>query len=203
MFLASLVFGRGCHNSLSDLDWENLLWPLVWVLMWGGNLITRGKSALSSKGTGHFFAFALQPSPLNCNQWSLAGPFCGTPQSLPKQVFSFPWYRAYAEDSVRHGPRAEPGEKMKQEEEEEESSSEGRRAVASGDEEAPPEGKKKKRSGFRDRKVPNLDILQEGKLALYLTVFSEGPHSFGSLLSQHVVMSFFRLKFVCLESTVH
>ncbi|NWR50296.1 MICU1 protein, partial [Regulus satrapa] len=61
------------------------------------------------------------------------------------------WQRAYAEDSVRHGPRAEPGEKVKHEEEEEESSS--RRAVASGDEEAPQEGKKKKRSGFRDRKV--------------------------------------------------
>ncbi|XP_053840370.1 calcium uptake protein 1, mitochondrial isoform X3 [Vidua macroura] len=65
----------------------------------------------------------------------------------------FLWQRAYAEDSVRHGPRAEPGEKMKHEEEEESSSSEGRRAVASGDEEVPPEGKKKKRSGFRDRKV--------------------------------------------------
>ncbi|NXP39401.1 MICU1 protein, partial [Leiothrix lutea] len=66
------------------------------------------------------------------------------------------WYRAYAEDSVRHGPRAEAGEKVKHEEEEEEeesSSGEGRRAVASGDEEAPQEGKKKKRSGFRDRKV--------------------------------------------------
>lgn len=80
-------------------------------------------------------------------------------------MFSFPWYRAYAEDSVRHGPRAEPGEKMKHEEEES-SSSEDRRAVASGDEEASPEGKKKKRSGFRDRKVPNLGVLQEGKLAL-------------------------------------
>ncbi|NWW74352.1 MICU1 protein, partial [Climacteris rufus] len=68
---------------------------------------------------------------------------------------SFLCQRAYAEDSssVRHGPRAEAGEKVKQQEEEEESSSEGRRAVASGDEEAPPEGKKKKRSGFRDRKV--------------------------------------------------
>lgn len=105
---------------------------------------------MNSRGTGLFSAFALQPS-----QWSLAGPFCGTPQSLPKRVFSFPCCRAYAEDSVRHGPRAEPGEKMKQEEEEESSSSsEGsRRAVASGDEEAPAEGKKKKRSGFRDRKV--------------------------------------------------
>ncbi|NWZ68954.1 MICU1 protein, partial [Acrocephalus arundinaceus] len=58
----------------------------------------------------------------------------------------FLWQRAYAEDSVRHGPRAE--------EEESSSSSEGRRAVASGEEEAPPqEGKTKKRSGFRDRKV--------------------------------------------------
>ncbi|XP_048167298.1 calcium uptake protein 1, mitochondrial isoform X2 [Corvus hawaiiensis] len=72
----------------------------------------------------------------------------------------FLWQRAYAEDSsssVRHGPRAEPGEKGKQEEEEEEqesSGSQGRRAVtSSGDEEMPPEGKKKKRSGFRDRKV--------------------------------------------------
>ncbi|RMC11859.1 hypothetical protein DUI87_11985 [Hirundo rustica rustica] len=61
--------------------------------------------------------------------------------------------RAYAEDSVRHGPRTEPGEKVKCEEEEESSSSEGRRALASGNEEAPQEGKKKKRSGFRDRKV--------------------------------------------------
>lgn len=95
------------------------------------------------------------------------------PSSLPKRMFSFPWSRAYAEDSVRHGPRAEPGEKVKHEEEEEESSS--RRAVASGDEEAPPEGKKKKRSGFRDRKVPNLGILQERKLALYLSLFSKGP----------------------------
>ncbi|NXH56678.1 MICU1 protein, partial [Rhabdornis inornatus] len=65
----------------------------------------------------------------------------------------FLWQRAYAEDSVRHGPRAEPGEKVKHEEEEEEEESSGRRAVASGDEEAPQEGKKKKRSGFRDRKV--------------------------------------------------
>ncbi|XP_031973003.1 calcium uptake protein 1, mitochondrial isoform X6 [Corvus kubaryi] len=73
----------------------------------------------------------------------------------------FLWQRAYAEDSsssVRHGPRAEPGEKGKHEEEEEEeqesSGSQGRRAVtSSGDEEVPPEGKKKKRSGFRDRKV--------------------------------------------------
>lgn len=91
-------------------------------------------------------------------RWSLAGPFCGslsTPQSLPNRVFSFRWSRAYAEDSVRHGPRAEAGEKVKLEEEEESSSSEGRRAVASGNEEAPQEGKKKKRSGFRDRKVPN------------------------------------------------
>ncbi|XP_068875007.1 calcium uptake protein 1, mitochondrial isoform X2 [Aphelocoma coerulescens] len=70
----------------------------------------------------------------------------------------FLWQRAYAEDSssVRHGPRAEPGEKGKHEEEEQESSgsSQGRRAVtSSGDEEVPQEGKKKKRSGFRDRKV--------------------------------------------------
>ncbi|XP_017688155.1 PREDICTED: calcium uptake protein 1, mitochondrial isoform X2 [Lepidothrix coronata] len=65
----------------------------------------------------------------------------------------FLWQRAYAEESsVKHGPRAEPGDKGKHEEEEE-SSSEGRKAVASGDEEAQPEGKKKKRSGFRDRKV--------------------------------------------------
>lgn len=120
-------------------------------------------------------------------RWSLAGPFCGshsTPQSLAKWVFSFPWYRAYAaEDSVRHGPRAEPGEKVKHEEEEEEESSEGRRAVASGNEEAPQEGKKKKRSGFRDRKVPNLGIFQERKLTLYLSLFSEGPYCFGNLLS--------------------
>ncbi|XP_029818439.1 calcium uptake protein 1, mitochondrial isoform X2 [Manacus vitellinus] len=66
----------------------------------------------------------------------------------------FLWQRAYAEDSssVKQGPRAEPGDKGKQEEEEE-SSSEGGKAVASGEEEAQPEGKKKKRSGFRDRKV--------------------------------------------------
>lgn len=106
-------------------------------------------------------------------------------------------YRAYAEDSssVRHGPRAEPGEKVKHEEEEESSSSEGGRAVtSSGDEEAPPEGKKKKRSGFRDRKVPNLGILRERKLALYLSLFSERPYCFGNLLSWHVAMSFCRLK---------
>ncbi|NXE68523.1 MICU1 protein, partial [Calcarius ornatus] len=81
----------------------------------------------------------------------LLAAFLGT--SAATASARFLWQRAYAEDSVRHGPRAEPGEKMKQEEEEESSSSEGRRAVASGDEEAPAEGKKKKRSGFRDRKV--------------------------------------------------
>lgn len=81
---------------------------------------------------------------------------------------------------------------MKHEEEEEEESS-GRSAVASGDEEAPQEGKKKKRSGFRDRKVPNLGILQERKLALYLCLFWE----------QRVAMSVCRLKLVCLESTIH
>ncbi|NXK67728.1 MICU1 protein, partial [Sylvietta virens] len=64
----------------------------------------------------------------------------------------FLWQRAFAEDSVRHGPRAEPGEKVKHKEEES-SSSESRRAMTSGDEEVPQEGKKKKRSGFRDRKV--------------------------------------------------
>ncbi|XP_005048044.1 PREDICTED: calcium uptake protein 1, mitochondrial isoform X1 [Ficedula albicollis] len=79
----------------------------------------------------------------------LVAAFLGT--SAATASARFLWQRAYAEDSVRHGPRAEPGEKVKHEEEEEESS--GRRAVASGDGEAPPEGKKKKRSGFRDRKV--------------------------------------------------
>uniref|UniRef100_A0A674GMW6 Calcium uptake protein 1, mitochondrial n=1 Tax=Taeniopygia guttata TaxID=59729 RepID=A0A674GMW6_TAEGU len=78
----------------------------------------------------------------------LVAAFLGTTAATASARFL--WQRAYAEDSVRHGPRAEPGEKMKHEEEE---SSEDRRAVASGDEEAPPEGKKKKRSGFRDRKV--------------------------------------------------
>lgn len=75
--------------------------------------------------------------------------------------FFVPLYRAYAEDSssVKHDPRTEPSEKVKHEEEEESSGSEGRKAVASGDEEAQPEGKKKKRSGFRDRKVPNLGML--------------------------------------------
>ncbi|XP_053805582.1 calcium uptake protein 1, mitochondrial isoform X1 [Vidua chalybeata] len=81
----------------------------------------------------------------------LVAAFLGTTAATASARFL--WQRAYAEDSVRHGPRAEPGEKMKHEEEEESSSSEGRRAVASGDEEVPPEGKKKKRSGFRDRKV--------------------------------------------------
>ncbi|XP_041324029.1 calcium uptake protein 1, mitochondrial isoform X2 [Pyrgilauda ruficollis] len=81
----------------------------------------------------------------------LVAAFLGT--SAATASARFLWQRAYAEDSVRHGPRAEPGEKMKHEEEEESSSSEGRRAVAAGDGEAPPEGKKKKRSGFRDRKV--------------------------------------------------
>ncbi|XP_072786941.1 calcium uptake protein 1, mitochondrial isoform X1 [Taeniopygia guttata] len=80
----------------------------------------------------------------------LVAAFLGTTAATASARFL--WQRAYAEDSVRHGPRAEPGEKMKHEEEES-SSSEDRRAVASGDEEAPPEGKKKKRSGFRDRKV--------------------------------------------------
>ncbi|NXM82955.1 MICU1 protein, partial [Oenanthe oenanthe] len=81
----------------------------------------------------------------------LVAAFLGT--SAATASARFLWQsRAYAEDSVRHGPRAEPGEKVKHEEEEEEESS-GRRAVAAGDEEAPPEGKKKKRSGFRDRKV--------------------------------------------------
>lgn len=72
-------------------------------------------------------------------------------------MFSFPLYRAYAEDSssVKQDPRTDPSE----EEEEESSGSEGRKAVASGDEEAQPEGKKKKRSGFRDRKVLNLGVL--------------------------------------------
>ena len=76
-------------------------------------------------------------------------------------MFSFPFYRAYAEDSssVKHDPSAKPSEKLKHEEEEESSGSEGGKAVASGDEEAQPEGKKKKRSGFRDRKVPNLGVL--------------------------------------------
>ena len=76
-------------------------------------------------------------------------------------MFSFPLYRAYAEDSssVKHDPRTEASENVKHEEEEESSSSEGRKAVASGDEEAQLEGKKKKRSGFRDRKVPNLGLL--------------------------------------------
>ncbi|NXB74924.1 MICU1 protein, partial [Donacobius atricapilla] len=81
----------------------------------------------------------------------LAAAFLGTAAATASARFLC--QRAYAEDSVRHGPRAEPGEKVKQEEEEESSSSEGRRAVASGHEEAPQEGKKKKRSGFRDRKV--------------------------------------------------
>lgn len=77
-------------------------------------------------------------------------------------MFSFPLYRAYAEDSssVKQDLRTEPSEKVKHEEEEESSGSEGRKAVASGDEEAQPEGKKKKRSGFRDRKVLNLGVLQ-------------------------------------------
>lgn len=118
-------------------------------------------------------------------------------------MFSFALYRAYAEDSssVKHDPRTEPSEKMKHEEES--SGSEDRKAVASGDEEAQPEGKKKKRSGFRDRKVPNLGIfhlhlvLCSGKrekscrtyysgcgmlwyvkclaLALYLPLFSKRP----------------------------
>uniref|UniRef100_A0A8V0ZIE3 Mitochondrial calcium uptake 1 n=1 Tax=Gallus gallus TaxID=9031 RepID=A0A8V0ZIE3_CHICK len=64
------------------------------------------------------------------------------------------WQRAYAEDSVNHDSRAEPGEKVKHREEGESSGDEGRRAVASGSEEAHSEGgKKKKCSGFRDRKV--------------------------------------------------
>lgn len=81
----------------------------------------------------------------------------GSLGTLPdvSKVFSFPLYRAYAEDSssVKHDPRTEASEKVKQQEEEESSSSEGGKAVAAGDEEAQPEGKKKKRSGFRDRKV--------------------------------------------------
>ncbi|NWU40706.1 MICU1 protein, partial [Hylia prasina] len=77
----------------------------------------------------------------------LVAAFLGTTAATASARFL--WQRAYAaEDSVRHGPRAEPGEKH-----EEEESGEGRRAVASGEEEAPQEGKKKKRSGFRDRKV--------------------------------------------------
>lgn len=75
-------------------------------------------------------------------------------------MFYFPLNRAYAEDSssVKHNPRAEPSEKVKQEEEEG-SGTENAKAVASGDEEAQQEGKKKKRSGFRDRKVPNSGVL--------------------------------------------
>lgn len=75
-------------------------------------------------------------------------------------MFSFPLNRAYAEDSssVKHGPRAEPSEKVKHEEEEEGSGAEGGKAVASGNEEAQQEGKKKKRSGFRDRKVQNSGV---------------------------------------------
>ena len=119
-------------------------------------------------------------------------------------MFSFPLYRAYAEDSfsVKQDPKTEPSEKEKHEEEES-SGSEDRKAVASGDEEAQPEGKKKKRSGFRDRKVPNLGVFHlhllhcSGKkekscrtyysscgmlwyvnslaLALYLSLFSKRP----------------------------
>lgn len=146
-------------------------------------------------------------------------------------MFSFPLYRAYAEDSssVKHDPRTEPSEKVKHEEEEESSGSEGGKAVASGDEEAQPEGKKKKCSGFRDRKVPNLGMLYlqllhcSGKrektcrtfysdcgtarveslaFALYLCLFSKGPYCFGNLLGWHATLSFFRLKLVYLESTV-
>lgn len=74
--------------------------------------------------------------------------------------FLFACCRAYAEDSVNHDSRAEPGEKVKHREEGESSGDEGRRAVASGSEEAHSEGgKKKKCSGFRDRKVQNLVIL--------------------------------------------
>lgn len=58
---------------------------------------------------------------------------------------------------MNRGSRAEPGGKVKHQEEGE--SDEGGKAVASGSEQSQPEGKKKKCSGFRDRKVRNLVML--------------------------------------------
>lgn len=112
--------------------------------------VAAGLSAVSRRYHG------TAPHPGTRRRLVVAAAFLGTTAVTASARFL--WQRAYAEDSssVRHGPRAEPGEKGKHEEEEQESSgsSQGRRAVtSSGDEEVPPEGKKKKRSGFRDRKV--------------------------------------------------
>ncbi|XP_009952818.1 PREDICTED: calcium uptake protein 1, mitochondrial-like, partial [Leptosomus discolor] len=109
--------------------------------------IAAGLSAVSQRyhGTAHH--------PRTSHRLVAAAAFVGMTAATASARFL--WQRAYAEDSssVKHGPRTEASEKVKQEEEEESSSSEGRTAVASGDKEVQPEGKKKKHSGFRDRKV--------------------------------------------------
>lgn len=73
-----------------------------------------------------------------------------------------------------------------------------------------PRAMRRRRPKGRRRSAPGsgtarykLGQLARGELALDLPVFPKGSHSSGNLLSQHVAMSLCRLKFVCLESTVH